>query len=252
MKMTPMKNMHLLSELVDLVTTHYRRAAMEKYLTCDDHKEMLIVGSFIEQCRESQRNLLKGDISPHLDVCCCADTFTAALTCTPSIVYKSCALPEEEGYDDVANPDDIPTLNQVIRHDVFVQLSKLPVEKLRKTLIHRYFCSDAEYGQVHEADEKIQRQYYDAVFRRFEAAAQYAKAIGSESARLWLEAICLISPRAYLKNSARVIVGLDLDPDCVVQAYEVAERAQRTLWVDNRLRTLPAAKLPRKTSKKHR
>jgi len=222
---------HMLSELVESVNASARRAAMERYLNGDTHAEMLAAGSYVEQCEESRRKLLKGVIAPHLDVCGDGAAFANVLAARTGVTYAGCDLPES--FDD---SDGIATVDTEIDDATFARLSKLPADKLRKKLSADYFCTDAEYGQTHEADEKLRRRYHEAVCRRFEAAAQYAKALGSESARLWLEAICLLLPRA----------DGDLAPDCAAKAYETAERAQRALWVDDALRTLPAAKIPRK------
>jgi len=247
-----MKKKHMLSELVELATTQCRRAAMEAYLVSTTHRDMQIACSSAEECDEGCRKLLKGDISPHLDICCCADMFATALTHKPKIFYKGLELPlNDNGLDMNDENWDMFPEDEPVDDATFEKLAKLPASDLRQKLEKEFLCAETEYVCRHEADAKAQCQYYDAVMRRFEAAAQYAKAIGSESARLWLEAICLLSPRRKLKKSERAVIGLDLVPDCVVQAYEVAERAQRALWVDNSLRKLPAAKLSRKTGKKH-
>jgi len=238
---------HMLSELVDIANASRSRAAMEDYMRGDFHAQMQIAGALVEQCDESRRKLLKGVVAPHLDICCCDQTFATVLSNHPYISYTGCELPEIDG-----DGDDFSPVDEEIDDATFAKLAKLPAVALRQKLIDVYCCSSAEYSQTHNADEALQRRYYEAVLSRFKAAAQYAVSIGSDSARLWMEAVCLISPRVKPKNAVGHAAGLDLVPDCVAAAYGVAERAQRALWVDNELRKLPTAKLPRKAGKSRR
>jgi len=239
---------HMLSELVEIANASCSRAAMEDYIRGDFHAQMQIAGALAEQCDESRLKLLKGVIAPHLDICCCDQTFATVLSNHPCISYTGCELSEIDDDGDDDYPEFVP-VDEEIDDATFAKLAKLPAAALRQKLIDVYCCSSAEYSQTHNADEALQRRYYEAVLSRFKAAAQYAVSIGSDSARLWMEAVCLISPRVNLENAVRIATGLDLVPDCVAAAYGVAERAQRALWVDNELRKLPTAKLPRKAGK---
>lgn len=241
---------HMLSKLVETVNASCSRAAMEEYMRGDFHAQMLIAGTLTKQCDESRRKLLKGVVAPHLDICCCSHTFASVLSNHPYISYTGCEMPEIDDSDD-DYPEFVP-VDEEIDDATFAKLKKLPAAALRQKLIDDYACSSVEYSQTHNEDEALQRRYYEAVLSRFKAAAQYAVSIGSDSARLWMEAVCLISPRVNLENSERIAAGLDLVPDCVAAAYGAAERAQRALWVDNELRKIPTAKFPRKAGKSRR
>lgn len=235
-----------LSDLVALVNDALGRAAMEAYLNSDDHDRFYLASALTGPCEKGTEELRKGHLAPHFDIAPDADTFVGILTTPASVSYDGCERLECDPDDPDVSFDDNPPVDDAL----FARLAEMPPEELLEKLTDgpdgedavSGSCSAVRFTRRHEADAKVQRDYYDAVMDRLSAAAECAMRLGAtETARKWLEAERLLQPGGiFSRAKIRDWRGLSLVPECVERAYRVAEEAHAMLWIDERYRVRSA------------
>ena len=217
------------------VAEAHRRAAIESYSEGSLHEQFLIAQEWMSSVKQGIEGLKKGKIEPHLNICCCKDTFAAILSEIPKVDYIGCEPEAGEGL----NPDDYDAVKEGRVVVAARYVKGLSIEELQEYLTSRQNCSLCNFSAVNTPDAERQKEYYQHVCTYMKTAASLAKGMKSAAAEMFLEVCRLLTRRSTPDCSVRRSdAGLGLSLEQAKAAYDMAQKAQAKLWVDSELAKL--------------